>query len=91
MSYTKEEIYDFSLYVQCKLADKAEEISMTLSYKDLCIEEKLRFILANIYKVIIRNYNPDSCVTDESMCKMISFIKKYLKETSFNNNNCNCN
>jgi len=90
MSYTQEDIYAFSAYVQCKLATIGANIANKLVYKDICIEEKLSFILANTYLKIIRNYNNDSCVDDERFCTMVSFLRKYLNETSYHNNNCNC-
>lgn len=88
--YTEQNIYNFSAYAQCKLATIGKLIAQRLAYKDLCIEEKLAFILAQSYVKIIKNYTPDSCVTEEQLCIMVQYVKKYLDETSYHNNSCNC-
>lgn len=84
-------IYNLSAYFQCKLATAGAGIATKLAYKDLCDKDKVKFILAHIYKNIIQNYHANSCVSEEDMCTMVTFIKKYLNETSYSNNNCNCN
>lgn len=90
MSYTPENIYNFSAYAQCKLAIIGKSLANKLVYKDLCIQDKLAFVLANTYKNIIQNYNSDSCINEDTLCAMITYLRKYLNETSYYNNNCNC-
>ncbi len=89
-NYTPENIYNFSAWAQCKLAIAGKQLANRMAYEDPCIEEKLKFILAQIYKKIIQNYTSDSCITEDELCAMISFVKKYLDTTSYSNNNCNC-
>lgn len=88
--FSPENIYNFRAYIQCKLALVGADIANQLSYEDICVGDKLNFILAHIYKNIIGKYNANSCISEEDLCTMINFVNKYIKETSYHNNNCNC-
>jgi hypothetical protein len=90
MSYTDQELYNLSAYIQCHLAQSGASIAYKLKYKDICLQEKFNFILSMIYKKLIMNYNVSSCISEDDLDSMISFVRKYLSETSYHNNNCNC-
>jgi len=96
-SITQQNIEDFYLQIQCCLATKGLDIARKLSVDSICYEDKVNFILAHIYKKIIRVYNDGytdngvvfpayDCLDEDTMCNMINFLKNYCSS----NNNCNC-
>lgn len=87
---SQENIYNYSYMLQCLLKDKGKSVADKLAYTDMCMKDKLQFIMAEVYQEIIQNYHDSSCITEDQLCKMVDYVNKYVGKKSFNNNNCNC-
>ena len=90
-SYDTECLCTLSAQVQCDLGTIGHNIADRLVYEDICLQDKLDFILAHAYKIMICDTAIGcSDLTNDQMQDIVNYLSKYRKKRSFHNSNCGC-
>lgn len=88
--YSQENIFAHYLVHKCDMAIAGANLARKMNHTPLCNNDKIRFILAMIYLKIMLKKSEDSCITDDMLCDMHNYIKKYLGTSHFATRGCNC-
>ncbi len=89
--FSLENIYSYHTLYKCQMAIVARDLALKMRHTPLCNEEKIRFILAMIYvKMMAIRSNDNSCIDDDTICELSSYIKKYLGRQHSSTRDCGC-
>lgn len=89
--FSLENINNYYVTYKCQMAIVARELALKMRHTPICNEDKMRFILAMIFlKMMGLRASDDSCITDETICELSSYIKKYLGRNHSSTGGCGC-
>ncbi len=71
-------LYNFTAHIQCCLASKSAILFNTLTKTEVCMKDKLKYSLANIYLNILKCYDETNKeINDDYLCDMVEYLTDY--------------
>lgn len=78
---TQTELDNFILYSQCKIGNKVNSIANSLKIGELNTKDLTKVFFATVGNKILSRVDIDeSCLTEDKVCSIARYTKKYFRE-----------